>query len=432
LFILLNAVLFIRPAEIIPTVQGWSIYEAVILACLAASFPEVIRLLSPASLARQPITGCVLGLLAAVVFSQLSHGNIYDARMGGFEFFKLVVYFLLLVANVSSAARLRQFLFWLVILISVLTVLAVLQYHEMIKIPALAELEESEVNDETGDLVVTTRLVSTGLFHDPNDLCLMLLGGGWLSLYRFGRRGAGLLRFMWLAPVGLFAYALALTQSRGGFLALLAGVLVLLRSRFGLWKTGLLAALVVPVLILVFSGRQTQVDITNREDTAQARIQLWGEAIGFFREAPIFGIGQNEFVEEMHLVVHNSFVHSFAELGFVGGTLFLGCYCCAVWSLVRLGTLSQRFPDLELTRFRPFLLAAVASYAVGLLSLSRTYVVTTYVILGLAMAYIELRQHGFSRPVLAFNLPLLGRLAGCSVVFLVASYLFVRVFAQWS
>ena len=37
LFLLVNAALFVRPAEVVPALVGWNIYEVLILACLAAS-----------------------------------------------------------------------------------------------------------------------------------------------------------------------------------------------------------------------------------------------------------------------------------------------------------------------------------------------------------------------------------------------------------
>jgi O-antigen ligase len=209
-------------------------------------------------------------------------------------------------------------------------------------------------------------------------------------------------------------------------------VLVLIRGRFGWWKTGLLGVLVLPILFLMFAGRQTRIDIGNREDTAQSRIQLWAEAIQLYKDAPVFGIGKSEYNEAIGQVVHNTFLHNFTELGFAGGTMFLGSFCCAGWMLGRLASTNNRGTNPSLVRFCTFLLAIVASYAMGLMSLSRSYVVITYLILGLVTAYVRLREQNLPGPLLLFNLRLIGRLAVCSVAFLGFIYLFVRLFAQWS
>jgi hypothetical protein len=92
LFILVNAVLFLRPAEIIPDVVGWPIYEVVILCCLAVSLPDWIRQLAPGALGNQPITVCVLGILAMVIVSFLGQSALWSARVYGFDFSKVVLY----------------------------------------------------------------------------------------------------------------------------------------------------------------------------------------------------------------------------------------------------------------------------------------------------------------------------------------------------
>jgi putative inorganic carbon (hco3(-)) transporter len=458
LFILLNAVLFIRPGEIFADLEGYQLYEPVILACLAASFPEVVRLLSPASLARQPITVCVVGLLPAILLSHLSHANLWGARMDGFEFFKLVVYYVLLLANVSTPARLRQFFVWLVLLVSAMTTLSVLQHHHIVEIPSLTEIEERTYLD-TGEVITSPRLVGSGVFHDPNDLCLILLTATWVCLYGFTSRFAGSgLRILWLLPVGLFGYALLLTQSRGGFLAVLGGALALIVSRYGWRKSLLPAAVILPLLWLLFSGRATEINVGNYNDTSQQRIHFWSAALVIMRQAPVFGIGMNELEGQIGAVAHNGFVQCYVELGLVGGTLFFGCFAAAGWSLIRLSRdcglqnaecgMKKRNPNsalrtpqsalripnsaLSFATFNPFALAIVASYATGMMSLSRSYTLTTYVVLGLAATYIQIRQFGLPRPVLAFDLRFLGWLVAGSLVFLVGIYLFVRFFAQWS
>src|SRR5205823_3488992 len=95
-----------------------------------------------------------------------------------------------------------------------------------------------------------------------------------------------------------------------------------------------LAAVVLPALFALFAGRQT--DLSAAGGTGQARIQLWSEGLALFREAPFFGVGQGSYAEHVDQVAHNSFVECYAELGFFGGTLFLGAFFCAVCVLRRL------------------------------------------------------------------------------------------------
>jgi len=180
-------------------------------------------------------------------------------------------------------------------------------------------------------------------------------------------------------------------------------------------------ALLVPVMFLVFAGRQTRVDLSNPEDTFQTRLDYWGESLELFKSSPVFGVGQGQQVELSDHVTHNSFLQGFAELGFAGGACFLGAFVMAMRAVHRTNV---READPEMARLQPIVLAIVVGYAVGLLALSRDYSATTYLILGLAAAYINLTPR-IRPPRLDFGF--IQRLVVASVVFIAATYLFVLV-----
>jgi O-antigen ligase len=432
LFILVNAALFIRPGEIVPDLEQWPIYQYLILACLAFSWREVLGQLTWKALRCQPITFCVVGLWVAVVLSHLIRLDLFDARETGSAFGKVVIYYLLLVGLVTSPGRLRQFLVWLVGFIVIAAVLAVLQYHDYIELPGLSTVLERRYDPDVDDWVIIPRLCSTGIFNDPNDLCLILTVGILLCLYHWGDQRRPTLRWVWLAPVVLFGYTLILTQSRGGLLGLLLGLLVLFRARYGWWKALSLGILMVPVVFLLAGGRQTSIDLNDQEDTAQARIQLWAEGVDLFKTAPVFGIGAGRYAEEVGLVAHNSFVHAFTELGFFGGTLFVSSFALALWELTRLSLGWTKAPtiDPEVKRFGPFLIAIVAGYGMVLLSISRGYVVPTYLILGMVAIYLRLSA---TAPVgnLQLDKRLVAWMAAVGASSLVVIYVWVRVFVNW-
>src|SRR5205085_12241411 len=136
-------------------------------------------------------------------------------------------------------------------------------------------------------------------------------------------------------------------------------------------------------LFALSAGRQT--DISTSEGTAQLRIQFWSQGFSAMQGAPLFGIGSNRYndVTSGHQEAHNSFVHAYVDLGLLGGALFAGAFYFALWLPGRLNRLRAGPPDRELQRARPYLLAVLAGYAAGLLSSSRVYTPTTYVLLGL-------------------------------------------------
>src|SRR5262249_15662298 len=113
LFLLVTATLLIRPSEQIEELQATSIYEPLILVCFAFSFGSVLEQFSLKNLETRPITICVLGLLVAAVLSQLVQANLTGAGNAAVTFLKILVYYVLLVGNVSTAQRLRIFVIWL-------------------------------------------------------------------------------------------------------------------------------------------------------------------------------------------------------------------------------------------------------------------------------------------------------------------------------
>jgi O-Antigen ligase len=433
LFLLTNALFLYQPAAFWPELASFSLYQYAILICLVAALPSTLtNLLDLEKLHRQPITVCVLGLLVAVVLSNLLFQfNFTDAKESGIAFAKIVVYYLVFISLVNTPERLRGFLTWLALLTAGLAILTLLQYYHVIEIESLRVLEQKDIK-ESGEVDVVLRLRGIGEFNDPNDFCLLLLLGMGIAFFKLTAPEAGLARGCWFALLGLFGFALFKTQSRGGLLALVVGAAAWSYLRYGFWKTAGLALLAVPALAALAGGRQAELVDAMGQDTGQSRIQLWAHALGYFRAAPLFGIGFGQFVEEEKHVVHNSFLQSFAELGLFGGLLFLGAFFAGIVSLYRLGGKGVAIADPSLARLRPYLLAMVCAYAAGLCALSRAYAVATYLVLGLVTSYLMLVDNFGNLPIVRCDLRFLRNVALASSVFLVVMYLVVRVMARWS
>jgi hypothetical protein len=426
LFVLLNAMLFVRPAEIIPALLGWEIYQVCILACLLTSFPVLLEQLQPGALEARPLTVCVLGLLLAVVLSHLTAFRLSETTLLGWDFFKTILYFLLFMGLVNTPSRLRWMLWWLLLFASIVALLAVLQYHHVITLPNLDPLKERGEDKSTGEALVAVRLRGSGIFQDPNDLSILLVVSVLLALYWITDRESSPLRLFWVGPLLLFLYALSLTQSRGGLLALLAALFLMLRIRFG-WRMALmLGAGLVPLMLVFFAGRQT--DLSTSHGTGQDRIQLWSEGLLQFRHSPLFGIGRDQFDKTAGLVAHNSYVHAFAELGFLGGMFFIGAFVVALQSLYRLGTDGRRILDPQLRRLHPYLTGVVGGYAVSMMSLTLCYIIPTYTILALAGVYLRMTATAPAAPPMRFDARLLMRMIGIGIAAIIGLYVFLRLF----
>ena len=234
--------------------------------------------------------------------------------------------------------------------------LALLHYYKIVNIPALEAYHERQwemIDEETGEAPVLARLQCTGIFSNPNDLSRILIVGILISLYFLGDRRSNIRRVLSLFLLAFYGLALNLTQSRGGLLGLFAGIGALFYDRYGGKKALLLGAIILPLLLVVFGGRQTK--FSTSEGTGQERIRIWNEGLVLFQGSPVFGIGMGQYAEQLRTAAHNSFLQSYVELGFIGGTCFFAMFYLTAKALRSSMTDPPGGLDPELLRLRPFL-----------------------------------------------------------------------------
>ncbi len=431
LFILINGFLFVRPVDLIPSLAGAPIHKVLMLCCLGISAGATLGQLKPSSVITNPIHASILCFFVSRVLSLLSNFMIREAIYAGVGFIDVLLFYFLLVALLDSLSRLRVFLIWLCFFVVILAGLAMLHYYEVINIPALDAVKQGQdqVDEETGQRIVVTRLQSVGFYNNPNDLSRILVTGILIALYFLGDRRLGMLRPLWLLPIALLGQGLHLTHSRGGLLSLFAGIGALFYNRYGRTKTILLIAIILPIMLVGFHGRQT--NFTTSEGTAQDRIKLWNDGFVLMQGSPIFGIGVDEYDKNVGLTAHNSFVLCYVELGFIGGTFFVAMFYLPFRVLWSKSPDQATGLDIELMRLRPFILAILVATVVGMWSSTRSYSVTTYVIVGICAAYLRVLSDQGHAVLPRFDLNLVRRLAIASALTLIAFYLYVRLAARY-
>lgn len=427
LFLILNAILFMRPDDLAPELAGLRLYYCAITACLIVSAPALVGRILPASLRHDPITACVCFMWVAVGLSHLRHGRLQEAIDSMTEFGKVVIYYLLVLTHVNSGRRLMQFLLFTLACATILVGLSVLDFHDFIQLPTLQHVVETHTDSSSGELTPILRMRSLGVFNDPNDLCLAILIAASIAAYFAWSNPLSMAFWLWLSLIGFLAYAVMATQSRGGMLGLLAALSSFVILRFG-WKRGfVLAVLCVPLAASVFTDRQTDLAI-NKSSTSNSRLELWCEGLARLKVYPTFGIGAGQYADECAQVAHNSYVEAFVELGFVGGIPFAGAFLLATRLLM------QRPSDRtapELTRLRPFLFALLMGYMTGMLSLSREYVIPTFLVLGTVNAYLHLTMADATRDRGQLGYRMLLWLVVSATTLLLMTKLFAQTFVQF-
>jgi len=389
-FVVLNAVLFIRPEELYPSITGLRLYMLAIVPCVLLSLRPIAQLLSLDALRRRPVAVCVLLFYASTLVTQIIAGDVEGALLRSAPGFgKVILYYFLLLAVVNTRERFRAFVAALVVQILALTAIALAQQYGVTDFPNIKPAMQGMVDPETGERYAIPRMASSGIFGDPNDLCLILGLGLLCCVYGATTTDLGPLGLvLWLLPVPVFVAALLETHSRGGLLGVLAGGAAYLYSRFGGARALPLAVAGVVAVLVAIGGRQA--DVGSGGGTAHERLVMWAEGLSTLFQQPLAvptGLGLGWFPGEFGLVAHNSFVEAYVELGLLGGGAFLGAFLLGLRLLDRLG----KGVDAAgwAVEARHFGFAVLAAYAVGCYSLTRNYVIPTYLVLGLASVLLE-------------------------------------------
>jgi hypothetical protein len=427
LFILVAAILFIRPTDFISGLESVPLYMIAIVPCILMSWHKLAPQFTSAGLRRRPVLAFGVGILLISILLSLPGGRIAIGLNFAFEYSKVLIFYALILAQVNSPRRLKLFLGCLVGIILTPTLLAVLNYHGYIHIQAFEAINEGDKAIGQGEGI--RRLVATGNFADPNDVCEIVNCAMIFALYGLLDRGRGLRRIIWLAPLAVLGHALALTHSRGGFLAAVVGLMVLFRSRFRGIRSLVLAGIVLGLMLVLFAGRQTS--ISTSSGTGQQRIQIWNDSLSLLVRTGLIGIGYGRFLDFEDHVAHNAFIQVYVELGLLGGTLFFGQYFYCLKNLKELGSKRVTLPDAEARRLQPFVLAAAASFATSEMSLTNPFSPSTYAMLGLATAFIRMADPSPPLPELNLSRRLVRRIILLSCLFLACLYLFARTMVRY-
>lgn len=425
-FIMVTATLFVRPAELVESLSVVPFYNITLSLCLVVAFIPLCNMLTSQRLTKDPVTFSVSIVMIMIFVSNMMNMDLYYARMNAFEFIKTLLYYLLLIVTVTTPSRVRSLLTWLVVFTAILTTVSLLHYNGTIVVASLPTI--SRLTSDADDAATMVQLNATGIYGDPNDFCSLLSVVIMICIYRLMDNRAGFTRVTWLIPLGLFFYALVLTRSRGGFLAMLAGFMAQLVSRFGWSRAILLGGITVPPLILIVGGRSTEFSSsTGGEDTFESRLGFWREGFMLLVRHPLFGIGSGKFQDYVGFVAHNSFVHASTELGLLGGAFFMGVFLFPLWFLQRLRPPLVNIADYDMNRLRPYLIAILVSTMVSMMSISRCYNVPTYMIPAIVVAYLRIvaRQYPDALPELGGRL--LIKLASVYLGVLTFTYIVVRV-----
>jgi putative inorganic carbon (HCO3(-)) transporter len=250
---------------------------------------------------------------------------------------------------------------------------------------------------------------------NANETAASLVAGGTLAAALvFALRGKPVLRLLTTIAVPLCVFAVFLTLSRGGLVALgasLIAAIVVAGRRRGV-VLGLAAAAVLATVI--YFGAFAPAEARDRVLELQGgtgRTDIWTVGWRMVEDQPLLGVGagnfpvasihyllepgslmRTDFIVDNPKVAHNTYLNVLAELGVVGLALFLAVIAFPLWWAARAVGFAARAGDRQLE----VLARAMVVVIVGLLAAdffgSRQYSKQLWLLLGLCPVLLQISR----------------------------------------
>lgn len=420
LFLLYLVLLIIRPQEFVPALEGVSILQAVLSACLV-----VWMLSGDKRLTLPPIIliGCLF------IFIPLTVGM--NGWWGGarLALAKLnPVFAIFIVASMASRKMraLQAYMGAIIVCACVLVVYCAVQLS-------------SGTGPWTGIAPLQGRPYYLGIFGDPNDLGQLFVIALAFAFYFLSSAPRGLVAILLWSSVAWLLYGIVLTNSRGAMLAALAVLALDGWRRFGKIAVVVGAVLVVPALMTVTRLSE----LSAGEESAVGRLQAWYKGLQLLRDSPVFGVGFGNFTNYSELTAHNSIILPMAELGIPGLTMWLGI----IWYSIRMlwwvgyGPHTKNAGEqMHTDDNRPVdgpirdeilsargLLTAFLGFGVGAFFLSQSYNALLFLLCGLAVARFVAATSILPNAPSYRLVPDVMRLGGVTIACVIGMYLTVKI-----
>jgi O-antigen ligase len=284
-----------------------------------------------------------------------------------------------------------------------------------------------------------------GEINDPNDFAQLMLCALPL-VFLFWRKKAWIRNAVFtLLPAGALIFGIYLTHSRGALIGLVAITVVATHRRLGTIPAILLAmGLFAAAMATGFTGGR-QISIASGSD----RTALWSQGLTLVKEHPFFGVGYEQFAENVGHTAHNSIVVCVAEIGILGfyfwcAFLFTSLRNVMILSSrrrlceptedtransprLRLDRANEPLDKALVNRVAFLLLLSLTGFLVAGCFLSRAFVMTFFVLGGLIDVLYEMaRAHGMVSPRLTLSRTMIYSI-GTMVCLLSSVYLILRV-----
>jgi len=299
--------LFIRPQELIP---GFARFRIVLVLAVVVLLNFLMhRVFTKTKISFMPTrqSKFMLALLAIVPLSNLANLRMQEAWDGFNDFFTSYILFFLVMSMTDTFARLRKVCWTLVVCTVALAANGLVQHFRGVDLVGNVVLEEDGI----------PRIGWISLFGDPNDFALLMNTFLPFILVNFFEKSFARSRKVALViPAVAILLAIFFTNSRGGFISLVAILGFFAYKRWGLLRG---AGIGVAFVVLAFLFAPSRMgDINPYEASAGGRVEAWITGLVLLKSRPLLGIGFHNFTEEAGIAAHSAYIQCAADLGIIG------------------------------------------------------------------------------------------------------------------
>lgn len=317
LSILYISFIILVPAEWIRLFEGVPIVELTIVLALglivmfkASKLIEVVKSY-PSRLFFGFIIISILSLLANEDSASYAFGII------GYKYLKIYLGYIVLVVANDDPSKLRKTFFW-----TILTGCIIAYYCINLMLTGKGVGAGIGLYEQTLNWRGSVQWIGT--FGGGNTTGLLLLFLTAMSLGCLYKEKSRIKQIFYIGTTAYIGFAFLMTQSRGGFLGLLAmlGMFFYIKTKIRL-KIFLPVSLMLVLAVLVLKPQEEGRGIS--ESSTPERVELYHQGLQMFKNNPVFGVGSSRFANNnpVRKTAHNIYLNTLAETGIFGFFLFV-------------------------------------------------------------------------------------------------------------
>ena len=358
--ILYLMLIYIRPQDFMPSLQPLRIMFT--LAMVIIIFSLIQKVINRDEIkifaTRQNILMFILLLI--VPLSDLSNFNLEGAWDSLNEFLTLFLPFLLIVLITGKRYKI---LYWSITFACfLLAINGLIQHYNGV--------------DLVGNTPIYGRIKWISIFGDPNDFALALISSMPILLFNlFYKKLNGIIRIGLIAMLSIFFIAIFFTESRGGYLAVLAVLSSFALKRWGVKKGLITGAVLIIIALALAPGRMAS--MSPYEQSASGRVYAWMSGFIMLKSHPVLGVGMQKFTQYASRAAHSAFIKCLAELGLVGFFIWIAMIYTTFKDLIRI---EKKSTDTNLILYSRITQVSMIGFLTSAFFLSQTYSPIIYVL----------------------------------------------------